>query len=291
MNRDTDSNPLSDSNETEHLTRRDFVSTALATGFALAVYPLAASAFSTDTKGLDAGAIQIPTANGKIPGYWAMPAGKKDLPTVVVCHEIFGLHEHIRDVCRRFAKLGYLAIAPDLYFRQGDVTQIKDRAQIMPQVVSKVPLAQVLSDLDATIAFATQSGKAAADHVGITGFCWGGRTVWMYCAHNPKIKAGVAWYGPLVGTTALWPQAPVDIAAQLTVPVLGLYGGKDEHITADHIRQMETALKGSSSGSKIIVYPDAPHGFFADYRESYDKADAEAGLQQLRGWFLAHGVR
>jgi carboxymethylenebutenolidase len=269
------------------LSRRDFVTTAVRAGFALAVYPLAATALATDDQGLDAGAIQIPAGDRAIPGYWAMPAGKKKLPTVIVCHEIFGLHEHIRDVCRRFAKLGMLAVAPDLFVRQGDVTKV---AQISAQVVSKVPLAQVMSDLDATVAFATRSGKAAPAHLGITGFCWGGRTVWMYAAHNPQLKAGVAWYGPLIGTTGVWPQAPIDIADKLTVPVLGLYGGKDSHITQEHIKQMEAALARGKSGSKILIYPDAPHGFFADYRDSYRKADATEAFGQLEGWFKRHGV-
>ncbi len=270
--------------------RREFVVTKLAAGFALAVLPVSAQTITTDTAGLDAGEVKIPTSDGAIPGYRAMPAKGGPFSTVLVVQEIFGVHEHIKDVCRRFAKLGYLAVAPELYARQGDVSKIQDMREILSKVVSKVPDAQVMSDLDAAAAWAQKSGRAN-EKLAITGFCWGGRIVWLYAAHNPKLKAGVAWYGRLVGEkTTLQPQFPIDVAASLKAPILGLYGAKDQGIPLDTVRQMEQALKAAGSPSEIVVYPDAGHAFLADYRPSYNREAAEDGWKRLQAWFRKHGV-
>jgi carboxymethylenebutenolidase len=273
------------------ITRRKFIATStLATGFALAVQPISAKTITTDTKGLVAGAVKIPVADGEIPAYRAQPSTGKNFPIILVLQEIFGVHEHIQDVTRRFAKLGYLAIAPELFVRQGDVSKLNSIEEIRP-IVAKVPDAQVLSDLDATVDWAVKSAKGNADRLGITGFCWGGRITWLYAAHNPKVKAGVAWYGRLVGdATQLTPKHPIDIASALTVPVLGLYGGKDTGIPLDTVEQMRTQLKSSSSKSQIIVYPDAPHAFFADYRPSYREKEAKEAWKRLQAWFKQYGL-
>jgi carboxymethylenebutenolidase len=273
-------------------TRRKFiVVSTLAAGFALAVQPILAEVITTDTKGLVAGEVKIPVKDGEIPAYRAMPAKGENFPMVLVVQEIFGVHEHIQDICRRFAQLGYLAIAPELFARQGDVSKLTNVQEIISKVVSKVPDAQVMSDLDATVAWAEKSSKGNIDKVGITGFCWGGRITWLYAAHNPKVKAGVAWYGRLVGESkSLTPKYPVDIAADLKVPVLGLYGGADEGIPVETIEKMREALKASNSGSEIIVYPNTPHGFYADYRPSYRKEQAQDGWKRLQDWFKQHGV-
>ncbi|HEY9874894.1 MAG TPA: dienelactone hydrolase family protein [Candidatus Obscuribacterales bacterium] len=274
------------------LTRRKFIlTTTLAAGFALCVHPISAEVISTDTTGLVAGEVKIPVKDGEIPAYRAMPATGKNFPVVLVVQEIFGVHEHLQDICRRFAKLGYLAIAPELFVRQGDVSQISDIQEIISKVVSKVPDAQVMSDLDATVKWAKKSSKGNINKLGITGFCWGGRIVWMYAAHNPKVKAGVAWYGRLVGnSTALTPKQPVDIAADLKVPVLGLYGGSDNGIPVETVEQMRERLKAGKSNSEIVVYPDTPHGFFADYRPSYREEQALDGWKRLQAWFKQHGL-
>ena len=274
------------------ITRRNFIITStLAAGFALAVPPIFAQVITTDTQCLVAGEVKIPVQDGEIPAYRAMPASGSDFPVVLVVQEIFGVHEHIQDICRRFAKLGYLAIAPEIFARQGDVSKISDIQQIISKVVSKVPDAQVMSDLDATVAWAGKSAKGNIDKLGITGFCWGGRITWLYSAYNPKVKAGVAWYGRLVSESKpLTPKNPIDIAADLKVPVLGLYGGKDTGIPNDTVEQMRQSLKSGSSGSEIILYPDAPHAFFADYRPSYRKEQAEDGWKRLQAWFKQYGV-
>lgn len=275
----------------QEVTRRKFIATAtLATGFALAVQPISAGVITTNAKGLVAGAVKIPVKDGEIPAYRAAPATGENFPIVLVIQEIFGVHEHIQDITRRFAKLGYLAIAPELFVRQGDVSKLSSIDQIRP-IVAKVPDAQVLSDLDATVHWAVKSAKGNADKLAITGFCWGGRIIWLYAAHNPNVKAGVAWYGRLVGdATKLTPKHPVDIASKLTVPILGLYGGKDTGIPIDTVEQMRDRLKSSSSKSEIIVYPDAPHAFFADYRPSYREKEAKEGWKRLLAWFKQHGV-
>lgn len=273
-------------------TRRKFmITTALAAGFALAVHPISAQVITTDSESLVAGTVMIAVSDGEIPAYRAMPATGENFPIVLVVQEIFGVHEHIQDVCRRFAKLGYLAIAPEMFARQGDVSQLSDVQEIISQVVSKVPDEQALSDLDAAVDWAKTSSKGNPDKLGITGFCWGGRMVWLYAAHNPNVDAGVAWYGRLVGESKpLTPQHPIDIAADLKVPVLGLYGGNDQGIPNETVEKMQEALKAGNSGSEIILYPDAPHAFFADYRPSYRKEAAEDGWQRLQAWFKEHGV-
>jgi carboxymethylenebutenolidase len=267
------------------LSRRQFVVSTVAAGFALAAQPVSAQTIVTDTEGLVAGDVKIPASGGEMPAYRAMPKSGKSFPIVLVVQEIFGVHEHIKDVCRRFAKLGHLAVAPELYARQGDVSRMADMQEIM-KVVAKVPDAQVMSDLDASLAWAVDSGKADVSRLGITGFCWGGRVVWLYSAHNPKVKAGVAWYGRLVGQPdELHPKHPIDVAATLKVPVLGLYGGKDQGIPLDTVEKMRAELKKGPSGSEIVVYPDAGHAFHADYRPSYQRQAAEDGWKRLRDWF------
>jgi carboxymethylenebutenolidase len=271
-------------------TRREFVITALAAGFALAVRPVSAQTITTEATGLEAGEVKIPVPGGEIPAYRAMPATGGPFPVVLVVQEVFGVHEHIKDICRRFAKLGYLAVAPELYARQGDVSQIADIQEVM-KVVAKVPDAQVMADLDATVDWAAQSGKGDVNRLAITGFCWGGRIVWLYAAHSSRLKAGVAWYGRLVGqATDLTPQYPIDLAAKLKAPVLGLYGGADAGIPNDTVEQMRKALQAADSLSQIVLYPDTPHGFYADYRASYRKEPAQDGWKRLQEWFKKYGV-
>jgi carboxymethylenebutenolidase len=273
------------------LTRREFVVTTLAAGFALATQPVSAQTITTDAAGLVAGEVKIPVSGGEIPAYRAMPEKGNSFPVVLVVQEIFGVHEHIKDVCRRFAKLGHMAIAPELYARQGDVSQISNINEIISKVVSKVPDAQVMSDLDATVEYAQKSGKANTSKLGITGFCWGGRIVWLYAAHSPKLKAGVAWYGRLVGQpNELQPRHPIDVVKELKAPVLGLYGANDPGIPNDTVERMQQALKAAGSKSEIILYPDTPHGFHADYRQSYRKEQAQEGWRRLQEWFKRHGA-
>jgi len=275
----------------KEITRRQFMTTAaLATGFALAVEPISAKVIRTDAKGLIAGAVKIPVQDGNIPAYRAMPAQGQNFPVVLVIQEIFGVHEHMQDVCRRFALLGYVAIAPELFVRQGDVLKLSSVDEIR-KVVAKVPDAQVLSDLDATVSWAVKSAKGNAQRLGVTGFCWGGRITWLYAAHNPQVKAGVAWYGRLVGDrNPLTPKHPVDIAAQLRTPVLGLHGGEDAGIPLETAEEMGHRLNSGRSKSQIVVYPDAPHAFFADYRPSYREKAAKDGWKRLQAWFKQHGV-
>jgi len=275
----------------EGVGRRDFLKTALGTGFAAAVMPvMAQSVVKTDSAGLDAGEVRINVNGQSVPVYCARPAGKSDLPVVLVVSEIFGVHEHIADVARRFAKQGYLALAPDLFVRQGNPAAYDSVPELMKEVVSKVPDAQAMGDLDACVGWAKDNGGNTA-RLGITGFCWGGRITWLYAAHNPNVKAGVAWYGRLVGDkTALAPAQPVDIAAGLKVPVLGLYGGKDSGIPLDTVDRMKQALAQGSSKSEFVIYPDAGHAFHADYRPSYVEADAKDGWRRCLAWFQAHGV-
>ncbi|MEW5789583.1 MAG: dienelactone hydrolase family protein [Pseudomonadota bacterium] len=277
------------------LNRRNFLVTALGAGFALAVQPvMAQTAVSTDSEGLLAGEIQVPTRDGNMPAYRAQPAKGTNFATILVVQEIFGVHEYIKDTCRRLAKLGYQAIAPELYARQGDPRQYTTIPDIIAKVVSKVPDAQVMDDLDACAAWAKGNGGDAA-RLGVTGFCWGGRITWLYAAHNPAVKAGVAWYGRLTsGTSELTPKHPLDLANDLKGPVLGLYGGQDTGIPNDTVDKMRAALAASSSpaskASAIHLYPDAPHAFHADYRPSYRKTEAEDGWQRLQAWFRQHGV-
>jgi carboxymethylenebutenolidase len=278
-----------------NFTRRQFLVTTLAAGFALAVQPIAAQTqITTDSAGLVAGEVKIPVKDGEIPAYRAMPEKGKNFPVVLVVQEIFGVHEHIKDICRRFAKLGHMAIAPELYARQGDVSKLESIAEIR-KIVVQVPDAQVMSDLDATVDYAKKSGKGNTGKLGITGFCWGGRIVWLYAAHNPKLKAGVAWYGSLVPRpnqpkSELQPLQPIEVAANLKAPVLGLYGGADDGIPNNTVEQMQARLKELKSKSEIILYPDTPHGFHADYRATYRKEQAEDGWKRLLAWFKKHGA-
>jgi carboxymethylenebutenolidase len=245
----------------------------------------------TDTEGLVAGPVTIPLGSFELPAYRAAPADRKNPPVLLVASEIFGVHEHIADVARRFAKQGYLAIAPELFVRQGDAKGHTDIPTLMAEVVSKVPDAQVMSDLDACVAWAGEQGGDTS-RLGITGFCWGGRIVWLYSAHNPALRAGVAWYGRLVGQPGpLQPKRPVDVAAQLQAPVLGLYGGQDQGIPLDTVEQMKAALaqgSGAARASQIVVYPDAPHAFHADYRPSYRKDAALDGWNRCLEWLRNH---
>lgn len=271
--------------------RREFLVAAAASGFALAVQPVCAQTMIvTDTQGLVAGDIKIPTSSGDIPGYRAMPASGGPFATVLVVQEIFGVHEHIKDICRRLAKAGYFAVAPELYFRQGDVSQLKEISEIF-KVVSKVPDTQVMSDLDATVAWSKASGKADVSRLAITGFCYGGRIVWLYAAHNPRLKTGVAWYGRLItDKTENQPFHPYDVADKINAPILGLYGGADQGIPNDTVEKMKAALKAAGKTSEIIVYPDTPHAFNADYRPSYRKEQAEDGWKRMLEWFKKNGV-
>jgi carboxymethylenebutenolidase len=271
--------------------RRDFLLSKLAVGFALAVRPIGAQTITTDTKGLTAGEVQIPMADGKmIPAYRARPSGGGRFPVVLVVQEIFGVHEHIKDLCRRLAKAGYMAIAPEMFARQGDVSKIENIQEIIDTVVSKVPDSQVMSDLDSTAAWAVKNGGSTT-RLAITGFCWGGRIVWMYAAHNPKLDAGAAWYGRLEGAAnAMTPKNPLDYAGGLKAPVIGFYGGKDTGISRESIERMKVSLKVVGDESEINVYPEAQHGFNADYRPSYKKDDAEDAWKKMLAWFKKYGV-
>jgi carboxymethylenebutenolidase len=279
-----------DSIPVTEVTRRGFMMSTLAMGFALAVRPVWAETIVTDASGLMAGEVMIPTDDGDIPAYRAMPSQGRLFPVALVVQEIFGVHEHIKDVCRRLAKQGYMAVAPELYARQGNVSKLSDIEEIR-KVVSKVPDTQVMTDLDATVAWVKASGQGNVEKLGITGFCWGGRIIWLYAEHSAQLKAGVAWYGRLVGKASeLQPKHPIDIAASLKAPVLGLYGGNDQGIPLETVEQMRTELKAAHSSSSIIVYPDAPHAFYADYRASYRKEAAEDGWGRLQAWFRKHDV-
>jgi carboxymethylenebutenolidase len=274
------------------LTRREMMMTTLAVGFAAATLPVHAETLvTTSAEGLTAGEVKIPVADGEIPGYRAMPAQGNAFPVVLVVQEIFGVHEHIKDVCRRFAKEGYCAIAPELYARQGDVSKLTDYKEIFAQVVNKVPDAQVMADLDAAVAWAAKSGIGDPARVAVTGFCWGGRITWLYAAHSPTVKAGVAWYGRLIGQpTELQPRYPIDLVAELDAPVLGLYGGADQGIPLADVEKMRAALAAAKQPSEIVVFPEAPHGFHADYRPSYRAADAKDGWARCLAWFRRNGV-
>jgi carboxymethylenebutenolidase len=269
---------------------------AFGTTFALSVQPVQAQTMIvTPADGLTAGVVKVKTKDGKeMDAYRAMPATGQGFGTILVVQEIFGVHAHIADLCRRFAKLGYYAIAPELYFRQGDPKSISDVQALLREIVAKVPDEQVMGDLDATVDFAKGEGKADTAKLGITGFCWGGRIVWLYAAHSAGLKAGVAWYGRVVGdSTPLTPKHPVDIAKDLKAPVLGLYGGADTGIPNDTVDRMRAALKDGSPAAKksqIDTYADTPHAFNADYRPSYRKEQAEDAWKKAVAWFKANGV-
>jgi carboxymethylenebutenolidase len=266
--------------------RRGFVKTALSAGFAAAVSPVSAQTMIvTDAQGLTAGEVKIPAKGGDMPAYRAVPAGKTGLATVLVVQEVFGVHEHIKDMCRRFAKAGFLAVAPELYARQGDPAKYTEIPKLISELVSKVPDAQVMDDLDSTAAWAAKNGGDGAK-LGVTGFCWGGRIVWMYAAHNAKLKGGVAWYGVTARAFSPGDKSALDVVAQIKAPVLGLYGGADGGIPTDTVEKLRDALKAAgNSKCEFVIYPDTPHGFNADYRPSYRKEAAEDGWKRCVGWF------
>jgi len=278
--------------------RRTALKLGLGAGYAAATLPvMAQTAIKTPADGLTAGTVTIDVAGFKLPAYRAQPAGKSNLPVVLVVSEIFGVHEYITDIARRLAREGYLAIAPDLFVRQGDAKSYTDMPKLMSEVIARTPDAQVSADMDATVAWAAANG-GNTDKLGVTGFCWGGRQTWLFAAHHPKVKAGVAWYGRLVGdANALAPRQPVDVAGQLKGPVLGLYGQADTGIPLDTIDRMKAALaKAAEQGnaaaraSQFVVYPDAPHAFHADYRPSFRKEAAEDGWKRMLAWFRQHGA-
>ncbi|HQS31090.1 MAG: carboxymethylenebutenolidase [Polaromonas sp. 39-63-203] len=278
--------------------RRTALKAALGVGYAATAMPIMAqTAIQTSSEGLRAGETTFEVNGFKVPAYYAAPAGKTDLPVILVIQEIFGVHEYIADTARRFARAGYLAIAPELFARQGDPAQYGEMAKLIAEVVSKVPDAQVMADLDGAVKWAGANGGNTRQ-VGITGFCWGGRITWLYAEQSNKVKAGVAWYGRLVGQpTALTPKHPLDLAAGLKAPVLGLYGGQDGGIPLTTVNETKDALaaagaKGNAAarGSEFVVYPDAPHAFHADYRPSYRKDAAQDGFRRAIDWFRTHGV-
>jgi len=297
MNRDleTEFNALLPGQSTEAgATRRTALKVALGVGYAASTRPIMAqTAIKTPTDGLTVGEVSIDVQGFKMPAYRAMPAGGQNLPVVLVLSEIFGVHEYIADITHRFARAGYLAIAPELFVRQGDAQGYGEMAKLIAEVISKVPDAQVMGDLDATVAWAGDHGGDLA-RVGVTGFCWGGRQTWLYAAHSKSIKAAVAWYGRIVGDrTGLTPKNPIDIAGQVNAPVLGLYGGADNGIPLETVDKMKAALaagNAASRASQFVVYPDAPHAFHADYRASYRQEAAEDGWKRCLEWFKQHGV-
>ena len=270
---------------------RRFMMTGLISGFTLATTRVEAQAIHTDATGLVAGEVKIPVSDGELPGYAARPEGNGPFPIVLVIEEIFGVHEYIKDVCRRLAKLGYVAVAPELYARIADLSKMTDSAQIFRDVISKAPDAQLLADLDATAQFAAQSEHGDPARLGVIGFCRGGREVWLYAEHNPALKAAVAFYGPVAGpTSAIQPKNPVDLAGSLKCPLLGLYGGQDASIAQADVQRAAAAARAAGQTVEIVVYPDAPHGFHADYRPSYKPADAADGWAKAIAWFRKYGV-
>lgn len=283
-------------NSSPELSRRHFVQGLSAAGFALAVQPIVAdTVVQTGDKALLADWVQIPAQGETIRAYRARPKGEGTFPLVLVVQEIFGVHAYIQDVCRRLAQAGYQAVAVDLYQRQGDATKVPDIQTLFESIVMKVPDAQVMADLDAAVAWARAEGHADTARLAVTGFCWGGRITWLYAAHNPAVKAGVAWYGKLMtkadaAPDPLHPAQPLERAQAIKGAVLGLYGGKDEGIPLDTIEAMRAALQAAGGSSAIHVYPEAPHGFHADYRPTYRKDAAEDGWQRLLAWFKGHGV-
>jgi carboxymethylenebutenolidase len=262
------------------------MSTSLSSGFARAVLPLASAPIVTDTEGLIAGEVGIAVRDGEIPGYRAKPSRERKFPVVLVIQEIFGVHEHIRDVCRRLAKEGYFAVAPEMFARQGDVSKMTDIQEIVSKVVSKVPDEQVMADLDDAVAWAAKDSSADTSRLGITGFCWGGRVVWLYAAHSSALRAGVAWYGQLTKGA----KSPLDVARELKAPVIGLYGGQDHGIPLAQVEQMREALRQAGKPSEIHVYPEAGHAFNADYRPSYNEAAAKDAWGKMLAWFRKYGV-
>ena len=272
------------------LARRGMLMSSLISGFTLAVTPVEAQVIHTDTIGINGGEVKIPVSDGEMPGYASKPNGAGPFPVVLVNEEIFGVHEHIKDLCRRLAKAGYLAVAPEIYARQGDLSKMTDVNQIVSQVIAKKPDAEMLSDLDAAVAWAGKSGGDLS-RLGVTGFCRGGRNTWFYDAHNAQVKAAVAWYGPIKGMPSeIQPQTTIDIAGDIHAPLLGLYGGQDTSIDVADVEAAAAKARAAGKTVEIKVYADAPHGFNADYRPSYKKADAEDGWARMLAWFKKYGV-
>jgi carboxymethylenebutenolidase len=272
------------------LARRGFVMTSLISGFTLATTTVEAQAIHTDSDGLDTGEMQIPVKDGHLPGYYARPAKGTNFPVVLVNEEIWGVHEYIKDVCRRLAKAGYMAVAPEIYARIADLSKITDTQQIIKEVIPKKPDAELMTDLDSTLAWAAHN-HGSATRIAVTGFCRGGRNAWLYATHNPHLKAAVAWYGPIKGTpNEIQPKVVMDVADQLKCPLLGLYGGKDTGISMDDVQAAAAKAKAAHKTVEIVIYPDSPHGFHADYRPSYHQADAEDGWKRMLDWFRRYGV-
>src|SRR5260370_26561903 len=270
--------------------RRWFVMTSLITGFALSMQPVSAETITTDTKGWHAGEVKVPVGDGSIAAYRAMPAQGGPFPTVLVVQEVLGVHEHIKDICRRLGKAGYYAIAPELYARQGNPAEISDIQELIQKIVVKVPTDQVMSDLDPAVAYAKSSGKADTVKLAVTGFCWGGWATWMYSAHNPDLKAAVAWYGSDRKPSELTPKNPLDIAAHVRCPVLPPHGRADPNNPPKTIEKRQAACKAAGKTCEFQVYPDTPHGVNADYRPSYRAEAAKAGWTRMLAWFKDHGV-
>jgi len=279
--------------QTDPLSRRGFfmtASAAAAAGYTLAAGPVRAEAIQTDTSGLSTGDAKVKVADGEMPVYYAKPANAQNPPVVLVAMEVFGLHEYIKDVTRRLGKLGALAVAPDYYFRKGvDLTKITEIPQLMPLVNTK-PDAELMSDLDATVQWAKSQG-GNTDRLGIIGFCRGGRTVWLYAAHSPSLKAGVAFYGSLVDPqNPGWPKSPTQLASEMKAPVLGLYGEADQGIPVAQVEQMKSNLQAAGKTAEFKIYPGAPHGFHADYRASYRKDAADDAWNQMQAWLRKYRV-
>ena len=270
--------------------RRGFVVTSLASGFALAAGPVSAETITTDTNGLEAGEVKVPTADGEMVAYRAMPASGGPFATVLVIQEVFGVHEWVKDICRRLAKAGYYAIAPELYARQGDPSKYTDIPSLISEIVVKVPTDEVMSDLDATVVYAKLTGKADTGRLAVTGFCWGGFSTWMYAAHQPALKAAVAWYGASRKISDLVPQNPEDIAGDVKCPVLAFYGGQDKSITPEVIQKRADVCKAAGKTCEVKIYPDAQHGFNADYRPSYNADAAKDAWAMMLAWFKKYGV-
>jgi carboxymethylenebutenolidase len=273
--------------------RRGFMTAAAAAaaGYTMAAGPIQAqSIITTDTNGLNAGMVKVKVKDGEMPAYRAKPANAANPPVVIVAMEIFGLHEYIKDVCRRIAKAGALAVAPDYYYRHGDITTMQGGMQQILPIVNAKNDSELYSDLDATVAWAKTDG-GNTDRLGITGFCRGGRTSWMYAGHNPNVKAAVPFYGPVVGATnPVTPTQAMDVVPKIRAAVLGLYGGADAGIPNDTVEKIRDAMKAAGKTAEIIIYPDMPHGFHADYRPSYRKETAENAQARMIAWFRQHGV-
>ena len=275
------------------LSRRGFMSSSAAAtaGYTLAAGPVCAQALTTDTTGLAAGDAKVNVADGEMPLYFAKPANSNNPPVILVAMEIFGLHQYIKDVSRRLGKLGAFAVAPDYYFRKGDLSKISEMSQLMPLVNAKAD-AELIADLDATVAWVKAQGGDTS-RLGIIGFCRGGRTVWLYCANSPKVSAGVAFYGSLVdppAQKAIWPKSPAELAPEMKAPVLGLYGQADQGIPVAQVEAMRAALAAAGKPAQFKIYPEAPHGFHADYRASYRKDAAEDAWREMTAWFKTHKV-